>query len=436
MAAGGLTLADLLRMEAEAGTGSSHKAVINVYLPGGPPHLDMWDLKPDAPAEIRGQFAPISTRVGGIQICEMFPRIAAQIDRFVPIRSVVGAGGRHESTQCMTGRTSKQRQPPGGWPSIGAVVSRLQGPVDRAVPPHLTMCYKTGHAPWGSPGDGGFLGVGHAPFRLVGGQGTKDNTEKAQRAARNMTLQGITLERLRDRNRLMGALDRFRRSADASGVIDGLDSFTQQAMGILTSSRLVEALDLSREDPRTRERYGKNDPIFQVGGAPKMTENFLLARRLVEAGARVVSLNFSRWDWHGAPYGNFKRAREDMPLLDQAVTALVDDLYQRGLERDVSVVVWGEFGRTPKINNKGGRDHWPRVSCALLAGGGMRTGQVIGATNRLGEYATDRPVTFGEIFATLYHNLGIDVNRATIRDLHGRPQYLVETGTQPLPELV
>jgi uncharacterized protein (DUF1501 family) len=206
-------------------------------------------------------------------------------------------------------------------------------------------------------------------------------------------------------------------------------------MSILTSSRLADALDLSKEDPRTLERYGQNDPIFQVGGAPKMTENLLIARRLVEAGARVVSLNFSRWDWHGAPYGNFKRAREDMPLLDLAVAALVEDLYERGLDRDVSVVVWGEFGRTPKINPKGGRDHWPRVSCALLAGGGMKAGQVVGATNRLGEHAIDRPVTFAEIFATLYRNLGIDVDQATIHDFSGRPHYLVESGTQPMPEV-
>jgi hypothetical protein len=436
MALGGLTLAELLRLQAEAAVGSSHKAVINVYLPGGPPHQDMWDIKTDAPAEIRGEFAPIGTSVPGIDICEMFPRIAARMERFVPIRSVVGAAGGHDSFQCMTGRSPRGRSPAGGWPSMGAAVSKLQGATTPSIPPHLTLCYKTGHQPWGDPGDGGFLGMAHAPFRLVGGQGTKDNTQKAERSARNMVLEGVTLQRLRDRRQLMSAMDRFRRRTDASGAMDGVDAFTRQAMGILTSSELADALDISGEDPQTLERYGSNDPIFQVGGAPKMTENFLIARRLVEAGARVVSLNFSRWDWHGKPYGNFKRAREDMPLLDMAVTALVDDLVDRGLDRDVSVVVWGEFGRTPKINNKGGRDHWPRVSCALLAGGGMRTGQVIGSTNRLGEHAVDRPVTFGEIFATLYHNLGIDVNHATVRDLNGRPQYLVESGTQPLPELV
>jgi uncharacterized protein (DUF1501 family) len=154
---------------------------------------------------------------------------------------------------------------------------------------------------------------------------------------------------------------------------------------------------------------------------------------LVEAGARIVSLNFSRWDWHGQ---NFKRGREDMPMLDQAVSALVEDLEQRGMLRDVSIVVWGEFGRTPKINNNAGRDHWPRVSCALLAGGGIRAGQVIGATNRLGEYATDRPVTFQEVFATLYHNVGINLRAVREFDLRGRPQYPVDPGVTPLHELV
>ncbi len=158
----------------------------------------------------------------------------------------------------------------------------------------------------------------------------------------------------------------------------------------------------------------------------------MLARRLVEAGARCVTLAFSRWDHHG---GNFPALRQDLPLLDQGVSALIEDLQQRGLDKDVSVVVWGEFGRTPKINKDGGRDHWPNVSCALLAGGGMKTGQVIGSTDRLGAEVKDRPVQFGEVFATLYHNLGIDVSKTTIPDLNGRPQYLVD-GYQPMRELV
>jgi len=424
---GGLTLPRLLQAEAQAGIGRSHKAIINIFLPGGPPHQDMWDVKVDAPSEVRGEFQPIKTRVPGIEICELFPKIAGMMDKFVPIRSMVGASGSHYATEAITGRRPNDA-PAGGWPSMGAWVSKLQGPVNPTIPPHLSLFYKTGHAPWGDPGDGGFLGVKHSPFRLVGGQngGGVESRE-------NMVLKDVTLDRLGDRKALLVSLDRLKREMDASGSMEGLDAFAQQAMGILTSSALAKALDLSQEDPQLVARYGTGDPKFRADGAPKMTENFLIARRLVEAGARVVSLNFSRWDWHG---GNFQRGREDMPMLDNALSALVEDLENRGMLDDVSVVCWGEFGRTPKINNNAGRDHWPRVSCAILAGGGLRAGQVIGATNRLGEYAEDRPVTFQEVFATLYHNLGLNLSAVREFDLRGRPQYLVDEGVAPLRELV
>ena len=218
--------------------------------------------------------------------------------------------------------------------------------------------------------------------------------------------------------------------------MEGLDHYNLEAFNILTSSGLAEALDLSKEDPELVKRYGENDPKYQRDGAPKMIRNFLIARRLVEAGARVVSLNYSRWDWHGGDGMNFPRSRQEFPLLDQGLSALITDLHERGLDKDVSVVVWGEFGRTPKINKKNSRDHWPQVSCALVAGGGMRNGQVIGATNSLGEYAKDRPVTFQEVFATLYHNLGINVQTATVTDNSGRPHYLVDSGVEPIRELI
>ncbi len=422
---GGLTLPQLLAAEAKAGIGRSQKAVINVFLPGGPPHQDMWDIKVDAPAEVRGEFQPIATKVPGIEICELFPHIAAMMDKFVPIRSMVGSEGSHASFQCLTGHPNRN-PPTGGWPTMGAWISKLEGPVVPSVPPNLSLFYKTDHAPWGDPGDAGFLGVAHAPFRLMGGKSETTKTE-------NMVLQGVTLERLQDRNSLLASLDTFRREADTTGAMGGIDAFTQQALGILTSSALAQALDLSKEDPALVERYGKGEPQFRADGAPKMTENFLIARRLVEAGARFVSLNFSRWDWHG---GNFNRGREDFPMLDRAVSALVEDLEQRGMLDDVSIVVWGEFGRTPKINNNAGRDHWPQVCGALMAGGGIRTGQVIGSTNRLGEYAKDRPVTFQEVFATLYHNMGLNVGTVREFDLRGRPQYLVDGGVEPMRELV
>jgi hypothetical protein len=215
--------------------------------------------------------------------------------------------------------------------------------------------------------------------------------------------------------------------------MSGVDAFTEQAFDILTSSRLLKALDLSDEDPKLRERYGKGTDKIQGDAAPRLNEQFLLARRLVEAGVRVVTLSYSFWDWHGQ---NFKIAKDNLPDFDQAISALVQDLHDRGMDRDVTVLAWGEFGRSPRINAGGGRDHWPNVSCALLAGGGMKTGQVIGATDRLGGEAADRPVHFQEIFATLYNNLGINPNTTTVPDLTGRPHFLVDGQFQPMKEVV
>jgi hypothetical protein len=342
------------------------------------------------------------------------------MDKLAVIRSIVGAKDNHDAFQCMTGHLTSN-QPPGGWPSLGSVVSKLQGQVDKAVPSFIGLAPKMGHMEWADPGKPGFLGIAHAPFKPEGA-GKAD-----------MVLNGVTLDRLADRKTLLTGFDNFRRDVDASGLMEGLDAFNEQAFGVLTSSKLLEALDLQKEDPRIVESYGKGDPKNRDDGGPKLMEQFLVARRLVEAGARCVTLAFSRWDHHG---DNFGALRQDLPLLDQGLSALVQDLHQRGLDKDVSVVVWGEFGRTPTINKDGGRDHWPRVSCAVLAGGGMKTGQVIGATDRLGGEASERPVQFGEVFATLYHNLGIDVSKVTLPDLSGRPQYLVEGGCLPMPELV
>ena len=309
-----------------------------------------------------------------------------------------------------------------GLASIGSVVSKLQGQVHPSVPSFLGLSPKCGHDEWGDPGQPGFLGPSHAAFAPFRGGGKDD-----------MLLDGISLERLQDRKALLGSFDRFRRDVDSSGAMEGMDAFTEQAFGVLTSSRLADAFDLSKEDPKTVERYGKGTEKLTADGPWKRLDQFLMARRLIEAGARCVTLGFSRWDWHS---GNFKRAREDFPLLDQGVSALMQDLVDRGMDKDVTVVVWGEFGRTPKINPQGGRDHWPKVSCALVGGGGMNNGQVIGATTRDGGEASERPVEFQEVFSTLYHNLGIDARRTTIDDLTGRPRYLIENQFAPLPELV
>ncbi len=416
---GGLALPQLLKAEAAAGIRKSHKAIIMIYLPGGPPHQDMYDLKNDAPREIRGPFREMATNVPGIRICEHLPRIAGMMDKLVPIRSIVGAEGGHDNFQCFTGRPTRL-QPPGGWPMFGSVISKLQGPANKAVPPFVGLENRTKHRPYNMAGPG-FLRVPHRSFQ-PDGEGKSD-----------LTLGEITTERLEDRRTLLAGFDRFRRDVDSSGLMEGLDTFTQQAFGVLTSSQLAEALDYRKESPKTIERYGKGDPAIRGDASPRINEHFLMARRLVEAGARAVTVSFGFWDYHGS---NHKIALQDFPMFDQAVTALVQDLHDRGMEKDVSVVVWGEFGRTPSINKDAGRDHWPRVSCALLAGGGMKTGQVIGATDRLGGEATERPVRFGDVFATLYHNLGIDAVNATVTDLGGRPQYIVEPGCEVMRELV
>ncbi|HSG70041.1 MAG TPA: DUF1501 domain-containing protein [Planctomycetaceae bacterium] len=423
LAMGGLSLPQILQAEQQAGTSSRHKAVIMIFLAGGPPHQDMFDLKPDAPLEIRGEFDPIDTNVPGIQISELMPRVAGMMDKFAIIRSLTGAEGRHDSFECCTGHHFKSNQPQGGWPALGSSLSRLMGPVDPAVPPYVDLSHKMAHDPWNIKGPG-FLGTSHAPFRADG------------ESMKNMTVSDDSSKRLPDRAKLLAGLDRFRRAADAKLDAGLYDTFTEQALEVLSSSKLVEALDVEREDPEVRARYGEDAPMV-LGysldkGYQAVMSRFLQARRLVEAGVRCVTCSFAHFDWHGQ---NFSHARKVVPLLDQGVAALVQDLHERGLSDDVTVLVWGEFGRTPKINERAGRDHWPSVHAALLAGGGMKTGQVIGSTNRLAEVADDRPVHMQEVFATVYKNLGIDVATTTISDHNGRPQYLVDRH-QAIRELV
>jgi hypothetical protein len=412
LGAASLNLADVYRAEARSGTTSPHKAVINIFLGGGPPHQDMWEIKTEAPAEIRGEFKPIATRVPGIQICEVFPQLAGLMDKCVAIRSVVGASGGHDAVQCMTGYAPRDLRDLGGRPSLGSALARLCGPVEPSVPPFVGLAARTQHVPWSDPGQPGFLGTAYAPFKPDGP------------GLENLTLRGTGLEHLADRRRLLSSFDDLRRDLDVSGAMLGMDALTQRALGVLTSSRLLEALDISKEPDRVRARYGDGKPYkYQYDGAPTVNDQLLLARRLVEAGVRCVTLSYGRWDSHGK---NFDLVRDHGGKLDQGLSALIEDLDGRGMLQDVTVIAWGEFGRTPRINNGAGRDHWPQVSCAFLAGGGMRTGQAVGATNRLGEYAKERPVHFREVFATLYHNLGIDPATTTLVDPSGRPQHLVD----------
>ena len=386
---GGAALPQLLKAEQIAGLRNSKKSIIMIYMAGAPPHQDMYDLKMDAPSDVRGEFRPIPTNVDGLEICELLPRMAKIMDKCVPIRSLYGApNGSHDSFMCYTGKVGSTLnmvgQPPGGWPSIGAVTSKLMGTKAENIPAFVGLAPKAGHPPYGSSGKPGFLGFSNGPFKLSG-PGKKD-----------LALDSLSLARLDERRGLLESFDQFRRDADQTGMMEGLDEFHEEAFGLLTSSQLAEALNLENEDPKIRERYGKGDPKNFGDGAPRNLEHFLLARRLVEAGARCVTLNFGRWDFHS---NNFAGMRSHAPMFDQGLSVLIKDLDERGMLDDTLVVAWGEFGRTPKINGNAGRDHWPRVGGALLAGGGLRTGQVIGATDRLGGEIADRPVHFGEVFA-------------------------------------
>ncbi|HUY93379.1 MAG TPA: DUF1501 domain-containing protein [Pirellulales bacterium] len=444
LALGGLGLPEILRAEARSGAQKPAKGIIMVLLPGGPSHLDMYDLKPDAPAEIRGEFRPIATNTPGIEICELLPRLAGMTDKLALVRSLVGFRDDHNTHWCSTGWESHPAMdasplvpgfPPGDWPSLGAVLSKRLGLRTPGVPPSVDLTPIDPDARFilrTPPGQPGYLGTAHAGFEV----------EAVDR--RNIRLNGVSLRRLSDRRALLTSFDRFRRQVDAGGISDGIDEFHRQAFEVLTSPRLAEALDLSREDGAVRGRYGldRNYPNEREGKT--LLDQFLLARRVIEAGARCVTLAFSRWpfgrmlqgdynwDWHK---NAFAEARAALPLFDLGMSALIEDLDERGLLDDVAVVAWGEFGRTPKINQNAGRDHWPKVGGALLAGGGMRGGQTLGSTTRWGEEPHSRPVHFRDVFATLYQRLGIDVATTQFTDLAGRPQYLVGDH-RPLAELL
>lgn len=440
----GFTLTDLLRAEAHAGVRNSHKAVINIHLDGGAPQMDSIDMKPFGPVELRGEFQPIATSLPGFQICELMPRMAQIAERFSYIRTLVGSAGRHDAFQCQSGFSAKDLESLGGRPAMGCVVSRLRGTPDDVAPSFVDLMQ--GRPLVRNSARPGFLGPAYQPFRpdlsemfhreLEAGMknelarlGTEHSTPLTLNA-------DLPVVRLDDRRQLLAGLDRIRREIDATGMMDAMDQFTQQAVGILTSGRLAAALDLSREDPRVLERFTpavQPDAYrFYTSEGPESVRKFLLARRLIEAGVRVVSVSISDFDTHSK---NFPRMRQLLPIVDHGLWALVTDLEERGLLDDVVIVAWGEFGRTPQINKNGGRDHWPRVGPAILAGGGLQPGQVIGETDRAAASPVSRPVDYQDVFATLYHVLGIDPHHTTIIDPRGRPQYLLDSG-EAIAELV
>jgi hypothetical protein len=393
----GLTLADLLRLRAQGAsssggkaTSSSTKSAIMIYLPGGPSHMDMYDLKPEAPKEFRGEFKPIATNVPGVQICEHFPLQAKMWDRLACIRSIVSID-EHSDSLVMTGFSENSNRT-ANRPSFGAVMSRLRADAGD-IPPFVSL---RGMSRGTEPG---YLGVAHRPF-TPSGPGVQ-NLRYAN---------GVNATRMDDRKTLLGTFDNMRRDIDASGTMKGLDSFATRAFDMVASGNVRKALDLSREDPRSRDRY-------------KGIEQFLQARRLIEAGVGCVTLSIGGWDTHSS---NFKTLKRQLPQVDRGIANLITDLHDRGLDQDVVTVMWGEFGRTPKVNNNdGGRDHWSPVMSAMVAGGGLRMGQAIGSSSARGEYPKDRRLTAPQVLATLYRAVGIDAARTFVNG-SGRPMHILE----------
>jgi hypothetical protein len=387
-----------------------------VYLSGGLAHQDSFDLKPGAPREVRGEFNPIETSVPGIQICELLPNLAQLADKYALLRAIVGLRDEHSSFQTITGYPMGESQRE-GRPHFGSVVSRVQGGTNPVTPAFVDLFPTMQHKPYNSPGPGVF-GARNA--------GVKADGEDLA----SMKLRFVSPGQFTDRRRLLTEIDRFRAGIDGERL-SAADSAYQRAFDVLTSSRLVDALDVEKEDPAIRARYAGGSSKHQGDGAPQWNDQLLAARRLIEAGVRCVSVAHGFWDTHG---GNFRHLKQNLPVFDKGIAALVHDLYERDLDRDVTLAVWGEFGRTPKINKDAGRDHWPRVNGVLLAGGGMRTGQVIGSTDGMADSAKDRPVHFQDVLCTLYHNLGIDPHEL-VRDSSDRPMPILPGTARPIREL-
>lgn len=411
----GLTLESVLRQRARAADGSTvtrSTAVIQVVLGGGLTHLDSYDPKPDAPREYRGDFNAIATAVPGVSLCELLPGQARLMDRMAVIRSL-----HHDTSDHLAGThwimtgfpPADQVARSNERPSVGSVAAKLRGSNAPGLPPYV------GVPTVPTFGQASYLGTGSNPFGIEG--------DPAQGAGvRNLLPpQGMTLDRIDNRRRLLARLDRLRRNRDTSGAMTGLDTFAAQAFEMVTGPTAGRAFDLEREDPRLRDRYGRT----------RFGQSCLLARRLVEAGVTFVTVSEGGWDHHGQVFASCRR---QLPGLDAAVSTLVEDLHDRGLAEQVLVVVWGEFGRTPRINGNAGRDHWPGAFSAVLAGGGLRMGQVVGSTNSRGEQPTERALRPEDLIRTVYAVLRIDPLHEFASD-SGRPMPVMNLG-RPISELL
>ena len=441
---GGLSLPDLIRAESVSGQGSSAKSIIHIHLDGGPPQMDMIDPKPDSPVEYRGDIKSIPSEIPGIHLSELMPNLAKNAKKFAFLRSLVGADGQHNAYQCQSGYKASEKGPAGGWPAMGCVINKLLGSPSAPAPTFVDLMQGRGQVR--NSVRPGFLGPSANPFRPDISSMFKRELEDAMKTELAKLRKGHSVDlnlnedlnvgRLDDRLGLLQGLDRTRREIDAIGSMEALDTFTQQAYGILTSGKIAEAMDLSKEDPKVISRYvpvmKEKELAFFTSEGPQAAKKLLLARRLIEAGVRVVNVSISDFDTHSK---NFVRMKQLVPIVDHAISTLIEDLDERGMLDDVTVLAWGEFGRTPKVNANAGRDHWPKVAMGILAGGGMNVGQVIGATDRYAAEAVQRPVHYKDVIATLYHNLGIDPQQTTVEDSSGRPHYLLKD-CRPIKELI
>jgi len=391
-----------------------------ICLGGGPSHVDTYDMKPDAPAEIRGEFRPIRSKVPGMPMCEMLPKQAKLADKFSVVRSATWQEPDHQRIEIFTGFPKNQRRP-----SFGSFVSRMAPDQNSGLPKFVSL-----------QGDNGEIAEAEQPL-YVGGR-HRAFTPAANGLKSLEVGKQVDLSRLRSRKDLLDTLDNLRRDVDATGEMGAADAFSTQALDMLTSGRARRAFDLSDEKPEILDRYRAvgNQYKYYRSAAHWYWEAFVRARRLVEAGVTFVSLQVGTWDHHcDATSGSiFEGYRTLLPLYDACLSALISDLHERGLQNDVCVVVWGEFGRTPRINQYGGRDHWPGAGSVLFSGGGLKMGQVVGATSSGGEHPITRAYNPQNILSTLYHVLGIDPS-VTIPDLNGRPQYVLDD-REPVAELI
>ena len=417
LCAGGLTLAGTLRQNAAAaqvGLPVRKKSVIQIWLAGGPSHIDMYDLKPDAPAEVRGEFRPIATNVPGIDIGEHLPMQAKVMDKLAIVRSAfhTNAGHGMGSQWMLTGYQPTIEVNDNIYPSCGSVVAKLRGPNQPGLPPYVNLPRNL------SFGKAAYLGASYNPFA------PDDDPNNSGFQVHNLKLPGrVNEQRLNRRKALLGELDKIQRDIDTKGDLEGLDTFYRDALEMVTNDKAQKAFDISREEPRLRDEYGRND----------LGQCCLLARRLVESGVTYVTVQAGGgWDTHG---DNFKQLKDNLlPKYDRAVAALVSDLYNRGLQNDVLVMAFGEFGRTPRINGGAGRDHWPGAMSILFAGGGLRMGQVIGSTDPKAEAPATKPYSPGCVLSTMYHAVGVDHHHA-FYDQANRPMPVLNEG-KPIGELI